>query len=118
MMPSLDGIQTLEMALAMDDNLSKNSPFIALTANAVSGVRDILIAKGFTDYLSKPIDVKLMERMLMNYLPIDKLRSPEIETPTDSPEKISAVNDLINAESAKLDALKAHKKGLMQQLFP
>ena len=98
MMPSLDGIQTLEMALAMDDNLSKNSPFIALTANAVSGVRDILIAKGFTDYLSKPIDVKLMERMLMNYLPIDKLRSPAVETPTDSPEKISAVNDLINAE--------------------
>lgn len=31
---------------------------------------------------------------------------------------LSSLDELIGAESRKLDALKAHKKGLMQQLFP
>ncbi|MBN6739917.1 restriction endonuclease subunit S [Acidithiobacillus sp. MC6.1] len=31
---------------------------------------------------------------------------------------LSSLDDLITAEAKKLDALKAHKKGLMQQLFP
>lgn len=33
-------------------------------------------------------------------------------------ECLSTLDDLIGAESQKLDALQAHKKGLMQQLFP
>jgi type I restriction enzyme S subunit len=33
-------------------------------------------------------------------------------------ECLSTLDELIGAESQKLDALKAHKKGLMQQLFP
>lgn len=44
--------------------------------------------------------------------------------PSDSPEQhkiascLSSLDDLIGAESKKLDALKVHKKGLMKQLFP
>jgi type I restriction enzyme S subunit len=33
-------------------------------------------------------------------------------------ECLSSLDDLITAETQKLDTLKAHKKGLMQQLFP
>ena len=73
MMPNLDGVQTLKEAMAMDNNLSKNSPMIALTANAISGAREQLIAAGFTDYLSKPINVKAMEEMLTKYLPPEKI---------------------------------------------
>ena len=45
-------------------------------------------------------------------------------SPTDAPEQqkiaecLSAVDELIAAQARKLDALKTHKKGLMQQLFP
>lgn len=49
----------------------------------------------------------------------------EIKLPKPSPseqkkiaECLSAMDDMIASESAKLDALKDHKKGLMQQLFP
>ena len=45
--------------------------------------------------------------------------------PTPSPEEqqkiadcLSSVDDLITAQTQKLDTLKAHKKGLIQQLFP
>ena len=99
MMPSLDGIQTLKMARALENNLSKDAPIIALTANAISGTRERLIGEGFTDYLSKPIDVKLMEQMLMKYLPAEKLLSPTPEEKIPAPEeKSTAASDLINVE--------------------
>jgi signal transduction histidine kinase/CheY-like chemotaxis protein/HPt (histidine-containing phosphotransfer) domain-containing protein len=97
MMPNLDGIQTLKTALTMDENLSKGVPMIALTANAISGAREKLIGEGFTDYLSKPIDVRLMEKMLMKYLPSEKLLSPN-ETKAAQEEKAVEENDFINVE--------------------
>ena len=96
MMPNLDGIKTLEMAKAMDDNLNKQTPIIALTANAVSGIREMFVSKGFTDYLNKPINAKIFERMLLDYLPIEKLLPPE-SSPVSVPAELEP-NDLINVE--------------------
>lgn len=49
----------------------------------------------------------------------------ELQIPTPTPEEqqkiaecLSSVDDLIAAQARKMDALKTHKKGLMQQLFP
>ncbi|MBE8950598.1 MAG: response regulator [Quinella sp. 3Q1] len=97
MMPSLDGIETLKAARVMAGNLSKNSPIIALTANAIAGTREKLIAEGFDDYLSKPIDIKLMEQMLMNYLPKEKLHTPP-QTENLPTEKPKVAGNLINVE--------------------
>lgn len=98
MMPSLDGIQTLKMARTMENNLSKDAPIIALTANAISGTREKLLAEGFTDYLSKPIDVNLMEQMLMKYLPEEKISTPTPQEESPPEEKFTATSDLINVE--------------------
>ncbi len=98
MMPSLDGIQTLKMARTMENNLSKDAPIIALTANAISGTREKLLAEGFTDYLSKPIDVNLMEQMLMKYLPEEKISTPTPQEKSPPDEKLTAISDLINVE--------------------
>ena len=101
MMPSLDGIQTLKTARAMDDNLSKNIPAIVLTANAISGAKEMFLREGFDDYLSKPIDVRIMEQMLMKYLPAEKiLPPPDEESPSEpTEEKIPATDEkFINAE--------------------
>lgn len=69
MMPSMDGIETLEEMKKMPDNKSKNAKIIVLTANAMAGVREMYLEKGFDDYLSKPIDGALLEQLLMKYLP-------------------------------------------------
>lgn len=69
MMPALDGIETLEEFKKMPDNKSKDAAVIALTANAMAGVREMYLEKGFTDYLSKPIDGATLEKLLMKYLP-------------------------------------------------
>ena len=79
MMPSLDGIQTLHLAKDMKENKSPNAPMIALTANAVSGAREMFLKEGFNDYLSKPIDAIALEKMLAEYLPKSLLQTPPEE---------------------------------------
>ena len=91
MMPSLDGIQTLKLAKEMKNNKSAEAPVIALTANAISGAREMFLSEGFNDYLSKPIDSAALEKMMMEYLPVEKLHSPsqeEIENTKESTESI------------------------------
>lgn len=71
MMPTMDGIETLEELKKMPDNKSKDAVVIVLTANAMAGVRDMYLEKGFDDYLSKPIEGTALEQLLMKYLPAE-----------------------------------------------
>ena len=71
MMPELDGVETLN--IIRSKNLAVGTPFIALTANAISGAKDMYIRYGFNDYLSKPISGVDLERMLIKWLPKEKV---------------------------------------------
>ncbi len=73
MMPEMDGIETLERLKAMEDTLCRDTPVIALTANAIVGVREMYLEKGFDDYLSKPVEGSDLEAMLKKYIPKQKL---------------------------------------------
>lgn len=68
MMPEMDGIETLHKAMEMENNISKEAAYIALTANAISGMRDMYLSEGFADYISKPIDVETLEKTLAKYI--------------------------------------------------
>ncbi len=69
MMPTMDGVETLQRAKQLPDSLCKETPFIALTANAIDGVREKYLEAGFDDYLSKPVSGKTLEKMVLKYLP-------------------------------------------------
>jgi len=73
MMPEMDGIETLRRMKQMEENLCKNTPVIALTANAIVGVKEMYLAEGFDAYLSKPITGEKLEEVLITYLPKEKL---------------------------------------------
>ena len=88
MMPSMDGIETLHRAENLPN--AKDTPFIMLTANAISGAKDAFLKEGFAAYLSKPIDSMLLESTLMKYLPANKLRPGPAEETAPSPEDASA----------------------------
>ena len=70
MMPKMDGIMTLaklkEMSLVNED-----MAMIALTANAIAGVREQYLTAGFNDYISKPIELKKLEDILLKYIPAE-----------------------------------------------
>lgn len=75
-MPGMDGIETLRRMRQLDVNMSEGVPVIALTANAVSGSREMFLNEGFTNYLSKPIDSKMLEQMVRDYLPGNLVQEP------------------------------------------
>ena len=61
-MPEMDGIQTLHAMQAMEENLSAGKPCVALTANALTGVKKMYIEEGFTDNLKyKGISIDLFK---------------------------------------------------------
>ena len=86
MMPEMDGIETLHRAENLPN--AKNTPFIMLTANAISGAKDAFLKEGFAAYLSKPIDSMLLEATLVKYLPPEKIMEPP-EAPESVGQDIS-----------------------------
>jgi len=72
-MPELDGTETFHAIRNSDTAASKDSPVICLTADAVVGARERYLAEGFTDFLTKPVDSHALEKMILKYLPEDKI---------------------------------------------
>lgn len=69
MMPDMDGVETLENLRHQDTGLCKDTPVVALTANAMSGAEQLYNDYGFAGYLMKPINADLFEATLMKLLP-------------------------------------------------
>ncbi len=68
MMPEMDGIDTLKL-LRKQEGANKDTPVIALTANAISGAEEFYKKHGFDALLTKPMNPVDMEKILRMYLP-------------------------------------------------
>lgn len=95
-MPEMDGIETRKHMDTLEGNKNVGIPVIALTANAVSGAREIYIANGFTDYLTKPIDTIALEKMLVQYIPEEKVML--IEENVGGNAELSGMKDVSESE--------------------
>lgn len=96
-MPGLDGIETVhELSLRFPDKFER-VPIISLTASAVSGDREKMLEAGFTDYLTKPVNIFDMENMLRKYLPRDlQKEETEVDEPVSKDE--AAPDDEVASE--------------------
>lgn len=68
MMPGLDGVETLRALHKEKKGLNYATPVVVLTANAIVGCKDLYLKEGFVDYISKPVDVMKLDRILRTYL--------------------------------------------------
>ena len=66
MMPKLSGVETLHKIKEQIPDF--NIPTVALTANALTGMREKYLADGFDDYLAKPISKDELNRVIHEYL--------------------------------------------------
>ncbi|MDR1971025.1 MAG: response regulator [Treponema sp.] len=68
MMPEMDGIEAVRIIRhEIDSAYARELPIVALTANALAGNREMFLENGFTGYISKPIDIKLLDEMLRTF---------------------------------------------------
>jgi CheY-like chemotaxis protein len=69
MMPGMDGIEATAAIRRLEGG--KTVPIVALTANAISGMREMFLESGFSDYLSKPIDITKLDKLLAMWISED-----------------------------------------------
>jgi signal transduction histidine kinase/CheY-like chemotaxis protein/HPt (histidine-containing phosphotransfer) domain-containing protein len=77
MMPGMDGVEAVTKIRAMENEYYKKLPIIALTANAVSGMREMFLNLGFNDFLSKPIEIVKLNELITKWTPNEKKRADE-----------------------------------------
>jgi CheY-like chemotaxis protein len=95
MMPEMDGIEATAAIRAWEDEqqtpteqsskeYAKRVPIIALTANAVTGMKEMFLSRDFNDYLSKPIEISKLDGMMDKWIPAEKRINAKVGT---SPER-------------------------------
>jgi CheY-like chemotaxis protein len=79
MMPDMDGIEATAAIRAWEEKslpqmflLKTRLPIVALTANAISGMKEMFFEKGFSDYLSKPIEIAKLDEVMARWIPAEK----------------------------------------------
>jgi CheY-like chemotaxis protein len=88
MMPEMDGIEAAAAIRAWEKEQQKKDPcrrqipIIALTANAVVGMREMFLENGLNDFLAKPIDFNRLDEILDRWVPKE-----ERENMTDNKEQ-------------------------------
>ena len=103
MMPGFDGVETLKRIRELRNGMYQDLPVIALTANTVSGAREMFRNEGFTEFVPKPIERMVLERVLRKVLPksciqysvtpangkmpVEELPEAARSVPADSPEQ-------------------------------
>jgi len=89
MMPELDGIETTRIIRKMPGEYFATLPIIALTANAVAGMRNMFLQNGMNDLLTKPIELPKLNEILDRWIPSSKkskyaIFKPLLDFPEDS----------------------------------
>jgi signal transduction histidine kinase/ActR/RegA family two-component response regulator len=69
MMPDMDGVEATRRIRELEGERFRMLPIIALTANAVSGMKEMFLAQGMNDFLSKPIDIVRLDALLDKWIP-------------------------------------------------
>ena len=107
MMPEMDGIETTHIIREMPGKYYQEVPIIALTANAVNGAREMFLEKGFNEFLPKPIETSMLDRLLRSWLPQDVVITTSTKVKKQEPEKV-VENNPVSRNNGPID----YSKGL------
>jgi CheY-like chemotaxis protein len=72
MMPVMDGVEATAAIRLLEGDYYKKIPIIALTANAIFGMKEMFLEKGFNDFLSKPIEISELDEIMGKWIPNEK----------------------------------------------
>ncbi len=73
MMPKMDGLEAASIIRKDCGENGRLPIMIALTANAMEGVRECFLENGFQDFLTKPLEIRAMHEALLKWIPKEKI---------------------------------------------
>ncbi|MDR0828433.1 MAG: response regulator [Desulfovibrio sp.] len=94
MMPGVDGLEAVARIREMPDEYFRKLPIVALTANAIVGMKEMFLQNGFDDYLSKPIELRRLNEIMERWIP------PQIR---QKPKKIQARPESFELSSVRIE---------------
>ena len=68
MMPEMDGVEAMKQIKGVASDMGREIIIVALTANAVSGAREMFLKEGFDGFIAKPISTPDFERVMLRVL--------------------------------------------------
>ena len=74
MMPEMDGVEAMKRIKRIAVSEYRKTVIVALTANVLSGARQMFMSEGFDGYIAKPIDIREFERVMRNTLPGEMIK--------------------------------------------
>lgn len=111
MMAGMDGVEAMKRIRTDVSGLNGTIPIVALTANAMSSAKQMFMAEGFDGFVSKPIEIEELERVMKQVLPKSAISfvgaddaAVEIEEPVKVTEEIP---EPVKDEDSALDNLRA-----------
>ena len=87
MMPKMSGSETLKR---LKENPDFKTPVIALTANAITGMRESYIAQGFSEYIAKPIEKETLITVMTRLI--------DVTSDIENPEEVEEKGEILNLE--------------------
>jgi CheY-like chemotaxis protein len=119
MMPEMDGIEATKAIRALEGEYYRQVPVIALTANALIGMKEMFLANGFNDYLSKPIELSKLDDILAAWIPSEKqMQETDLDKTEFDKEEEDIFADSFFVEGINIRAGNARyqKKGYLEVL--
>ncbi len=117
MMPELDGVETTRIIRRMYPSCD-DTPIIALTANAVSGTREMFLSEGMNDFIAKPIEVRVLISKVHQWLPDEKIQKiREKEEGQKREEEIRKIPETIGDLDVKFSMELLHSEKLFWKVL-
>lgn len=101
MMPGMDGQETLKEIRRRESGLNRQTPVIALTADAEAGDEQRYLDAGFDGYLAKPIDVRRMEAEIIRFLP-EELLEYRLDPAEEQPKETESARHILQRKRRKI----------------
>lgn len=113
MMPEMDGVETLHRIRNKVGSYYKKVPIIAVTANAIAGSREMFLQEGFNDFIEKPIELSVLDRLLRRSIPKEKIQYLQNGDSENAEVTSKNMTDVAKMQNPKCDF--AEEKAVAEQ---
>jgi PAS domain S-box-containing protein len=104
-MPILDGFESCRIIKEIQSRKGRRIPVIAMTAHAIAGSKENCLARGFDDYLSKPIEPTEMEKIVRFWLGMSDTKTTSSTQKKFTPPSQAEINARSASRMAKLSEI-------------